>query len=57
MATQPQYQGLKDALDEGIKSLRKWYGRVDGTSPAYFICLGKFLFYYFGIGLTSHASP
>jgi hypothetical protein len=40
----PYHQGLKDALNEGIKSLHKWYGRanVDGTSPAYFICLGMF---------------
>jgi hypothetical protein len=43
MATQPQHRGLKDALNEGIKSLRKWYGRVDSTSAAYFICLGMFL--------------
>lgn len=47
MATHPQHQGLKDALDKGIKSLRKWYGRVDSTSPAYFVCLGKFSRRYF----------
>jgi hypothetical protein len=41
MAKQPEYQGLKGALDEGVKSLCKWYGRVESTSPGYFICLGK----------------
>jgi hypothetical protein len=45
MATRVEFHGLKDTLDEGIKSLRKWYGHTDGandgTSPAYFICLGK----------------
>ena len=34
MAHQLKYQGLKDALDEGVKSLHKWYGRVDSTSLA-----------------------
>jgi len=43
MATRSQYQGLKEALDGGIKSLYKWYGRVDGTSSGYFICLGMFI--------------
>jgi hypothetical protein len=47
MATQPQYQGLKGALGKGIKSLCKWYGCVDSTSPAYFICLSKFLYLLF----------
>jgi hypothetical protein len=42
MSTNLQYVGLKDALENGIKSLRKWHGRADGTAPAYFICLGKF---------------
>jgi len=42
MARQLEYQGLKNALDEGVTSLRKWYGRVDSTSPGYFICLGTF---------------
>jgi hypothetical protein len=42
MAKQPTYQGLKEALKEGTKSPRKWYGRVDNTSPVYFICLGMF---------------
>jgi hypothetical protein len=41
MAKQPEYQGLKGALDEGIKSLHKWYGHVESTLPGYFICLGK----------------
>jgi hypothetical protein len=43
MAKQPTYQGLKEALKEGTKSLCKWYGQVDNTLPAYFICLGMFL--------------
>jgi len=43
MATHPNHRGLQDALDEGVKSLRKWYGRVSGTSPTYFICLGMLL--------------
>jgi hypothetical protein len=42
MAKQPTYQGLKEALKEGTKSLCKWYGQVDNTSPVYFICLGMF---------------
>ena len=42
MARQLEYQGLKDALDEGVNSLRKWYGCVDSTSPGCFICLGTF---------------
>jgi hypothetical protein len=43
MSTNSQYVGLKDALENSIKSLHKWHGRTDGTAPAYFICLGKFL--------------
>jgi hypothetical protein len=39
MATRAEYRGLKDALDEGVKSLRKWHGHADSTSPVYFICL------------------
>ncbi|KAH9032005.1 hypothetical protein EDB85DRAFT_2145758 [Lactarius pseudohatsudake] len=39
MATKPQHEELKDALDSGVKSLKKWYGRVNSTSSAYFICL------------------
>ena len=42
MAGERDYRGLKDALEEGSKNLRKWYGRVGNTSPAYFICLGMF---------------
>jgi hypothetical protein len=42
MAHQPEYDGLKGALEEGIKNLRKWYGHVDSTSPVYFICLSMF---------------
>lgn len=47
MAAHSQYLGLIDALDGGLKSLHKWYGWVDGTSPAYFICLGMFVLSYF----------
>jgi hypothetical protein len=44
MANQVQHQALKQALNEGVRSLKKWYDRVDGTSsPAYFICLGMSL--------------
>jgi len=43
MANHPQHQEMKDALNNGIKTLYKWYGRVDGTSSAYFICLGMLL--------------
>ena len=47
MADQRKYQGLKDALDEGIKSLHKWHGRVDSTSAGYFICLGESIYLLF----------
>ena len=41
MAGHVQHQSLKEALNEGVGSLLKWYNRVDGSlSPAYFICLG-----------------
>jgi hypothetical protein len=54
MANEPQHHGLKQALNEGIKSLHKWYSRVDGaSSPAYFICLSKYLLYYFTTGTDS----
>ncbi len=43
MITQSQYHDVKTPLKEGIKSLQKWYHRVDGTSSAYFICLGKYV--------------
>ncbi len=43
MITQSQYRDVKTPLKEGIESLQKWYNRVDGTSSAYFICLGKFV--------------
>ena len=41
LAKKLEYHSLKGALEEGTKSLRKWYGWVENTSPAYFICLGK----------------
>jgi hypothetical protein len=41
MIGQPQYRDVRMALKEGVESLKKWYRRVDGTSSAYFICLGK----------------
>jgi hypothetical protein len=54
MANEPQHHGLKQALNEGIKSLHKWYSRVDGAlSLAYFICLSKYLLYYFTTGTDS----
>ncbi|TFK39059.1 hypothetical protein BDQ12DRAFT_665820 [Crucibulum laeve] len=39
MTEQPQYCDIKDAITAGIKSLKKWYWKVDHTSDAYFICL------------------
>ena len=44
MAGQHKYQGLKDTLNKGIKSLHKWHGHVDSTSAGYFICLGQILY-------------
>jgi hypothetical protein len=47
MAGKSQHQVLKHALNEGVKSLQKWYERADGLlSPAYFICLGRFFLFY-----------
>ncbi|KAJ7440522.1 hypothetical protein B0H11DRAFT_1883113, partial [Mycena galericulata] len=39
MSTQPKFAEIKDALLEGVKSLKKWFHRTDTTSSAYFICL------------------
>ncbi|KAJ7847896.1 hypothetical protein B0H14DRAFT_3453430 [Mycena olivaceomarginata] len=39
MATQPKFGEIKDALLEGVKSLKKWFHRAETTSGAYFICL------------------
>jgi hypothetical protein len=41
MSTQPKFAEIKDALIEGVKSLKKWFHRADTTSSAYFICLGE----------------
>ena len=41
MVGQPQYCDVKKAITEGIQSLKKGYRKVDNTSAAYFICLGK----------------
>ena len=41
MAKQPCYHEVKDAIKEGVLSFKKWYRKVDGTSAAYFICLGE----------------
>lgn len=40
MATHPQYRNVRDAINEGVQSFKKWYRKVDDTSDAYFICLG-----------------
>jgi hypothetical protein len=41
MANHVQHQALNEALNQGVRSLQKWYDRVDGSSsPAYFVCLG-----------------
>ena len=51
MAGNYQHQGLKHALVKGVKSLQKWFDHTDGTlSPAYFVCLGRFLFRYIMTG-------
>src|ERR1700760_5115069 len=42
MSTQPKFGEIKEALLEGVKSLRKWFHRTDSTSSAYFICLGQY---------------
>lgn len=44
MIPQPKFREVKDALQEGIDSLKKWYRHVDSTSATYFICLGTFHF-------------
>jgi hypothetical protein len=48
MANHVQHQALNEALNEGVRSLQKWYDRVDGSSStAYFICLGTSLLFRF----------
>jgi hypothetical protein len=42
MVEQPRYRDVKEAITEGIQSLKKWYRKVDDTSAEYFICLGEF---------------
>jgi hypothetical protein len=39
MAAEPQYRIVRDALNEGLDNLAKWYKKTD-DSTAYFICLG-----------------
>lgn len=39
MAGNPQFREVKDALNEGLKSLRKWYARVEGSCVTYFVCV------------------
>ncbi|KAJ6590290.1 hypothetical protein B0H10DRAFT_805716 [Mycena sp. CBHHK59/15] len=39
MAAHPRYAEISEALEEGVKSFRKWFHRTDTTSNAYFICL------------------
>ena len=41
MAEQPRYREVKGTIQEGVLSFKKWYRKVDGTSAAYFICLGE----------------
>ena len=45
MVKQPRYRDVREAINEGIQSLKKWYRKVDNTSAAYFICLGMPLLY------------
>jgi hypothetical protein len=40
MVREPRFKDVKLPLQEGIKNLQKWYRKVEGTSNAYFICLG-----------------
>jgi hypothetical protein len=40
MAQNSRYQNVREAIASGVKSYEKWYRKVDGTSDAYFICLG-----------------
>jgi hypothetical protein len=48
MANHVQHQALNEALNEGVRSLQKWYDQVDGSSsPAYFICQGMTLLFHF----------
>jgi hypothetical protein len=42
MAVQPRFRDVREAITEGANSFIKWYRKVDHTSDAYFICLGKF---------------
>ncbi|KAJ6619220.1 hypothetical protein B0H10DRAFT_1913110 [Mycena sp. CBHHK59/15] len=39
MLTQPRFAEIKQALLDGVQSLKKWFHRTDTTSTAYFICL------------------
>jgi hypothetical protein len=43
MVDQPRFRDVKDAIIEGVQSLKKWYHKVDNTSAAYFICLSAYL--------------
>ncbi|KAJ7166847.1 hypothetical protein C8R46DRAFT_1219232 [Mycena filopes] len=38
MTPEVKFAEIKDALLEGVKSLKKWSHRVERTSSAYFIC-------------------
>jgi hypothetical protein len=42
MANDPKFQVVEDAIQAGLKSLGKWYRKVDDTD-VYFICLGMLL--------------
>jgi len=42
MAKHSDQDELKEALENGLESLHKWYGHVDNTSLAYFICVGMY---------------
>jgi hypothetical protein len=49
MVDQPRFRDVKEAIAEGIESLKKWYRKVDHTSPAYFICLGASSFPFLAV--------
>jgi hypothetical protein len=54
MIVHPQYRNVEDAIAEGVRSFKKWYRKVDDTSDAYFICLGRHPFLPFRHSPSDH---
>jgi hypothetical protein len=44
MQENPSYAGLSDAIEAGLKNLRKWYAKMDLTD-IHIITLGEFMCY------------